>query len=191
MSSSEEQRRTCLARRDELDPGEHRLRSAKIRQNILHLSAWYEAEAVLFFLPFRSEVDIAPLLLKAWDDGKAVYASRCIRSSRELKIARIISFDDLSAGAWGIKEAKPELAEVDPRVLDLVFVPGAVFDPKGHRLGYGAGFYDRFLPRCRQDALRLAPHFSLQLVDAIAVAAHDQAMDILVNEDEVIVTAAR
>ncbi len=72
-----------------------------------------------------------------------------------------------------------------PEDFDLVIVPGVAFDPTGNRLGYGAGYYDRFLPRLRPKTPTVAACFDLQMVDSVFPAAHDIPLDFIVTESSV------
>ena len=74
---------------------------------------------------------------------------------------------------------------MDPATIDTVLIPGSVFDPSGGRLGYGGGFYDRFLTEAAPRAIRLGVAFELQLVDQVPMEPHDQYMDILVTEQQI------
>ncbi len=71
----------------------------------------------------------------------------------------------------------------DPTMPDVVLVPGVAFTPTGDRLGQGGGWYDRFLPRCRDDAALIGVAFDVQLVDAVPVEDHDRAMDAVITEE--------
>lgn len=88
-----------------------------------------------------------------------------------------------SAGRYGIPE--PDAREdraLDARDLDVVVVPGLCFDVRGHRLGYGAGYYDRFLSTLRADTLRVGVAFEAQVIDHVPNEAHDERVDLLLTE---------
>jgi len=70
--------------------------------------------------------------------------------------------------------------------LDLVIVPGVAFDRKGHRLGFGAGYYDRFLPKLRPGVKKIAVAFEVQLVDSVPAEEHDIRMDAILTEEQLI-----
>ena len=94
---------------------------------------------------------------------------------------------DLLPGYKGIPEPDPKLAHarsIPATQLEVVIVPGAVFDRRGYRLGYGGGYYDRFLALEAPQALRIGLCFDLQLVDQLPEEAHDVPMDWLVTEQE-------
>src|SRR5690606_17515013 len=97
--------------------------------------------------------------------------------------------DELETGAWGILEPKPAVPLVDTlTTIAVVLVPGLAFDAKGGRLGYGAGYYDRFFDRFagQQQPLRIGVCYSAQLVEQVPMEAHDYAMDAVVTEAGVV-----
>ena len=189
MADKAQTRKEILAKRAALLPEEHLHMSQIICHVIASLREWQQANSILFFLPFRDEVNIDPLLPVAWGEGKRVLAPRCLPRTRALVISEIKTLDHLAEGTWGIREPLNSLPAEDPQNIDLILVPGVAFDAEGGRLDYGGGYYDRFLPACRHDAIRLAPHFSLQLIGKIATGEHDEYVDMLINELQIIETS--
>jgi len=93
---------------------------------------------------------------------------------------------DLTSGTWGILEPKADrVRPVDPQEIDLVVVPGVSFDPNGNRLGYGGGFYDRFLLRTKPDTTFVALAFELQIRDDVHPEEHDHPVHYVITEDRV------
>lgn len=170
-------RKEALAIRDILTPGQRRDYSGRIIRNLLSLPCYQEADAILTYISFRSEVDTFPLLEQAFADGKAVFAPKVM--GKEMAFYRIFSGDDLAAGYQGILEpAGGQLFEMwindwisqrkkcqqEPLLMTreavtpedkvtsiLICLPGAAFDRSCHRIGYGGGFYDRYLSRVLRD----------------------------------------
>jgi len=117
----------------------------------------------------------------------AVFLPRTLVEEKRLEVFRIRSLEDLEAGAYGILEPMESRAErSSPSVLDLVIVPGSVFDRRGGRYGYGGGYYDRFLANECPRATRVALAFSFQVRDNISLEPHDQLMDYIITENEII-----
>jgi len=100
----------------------------------------------------------------------------------------VTSFNQLRPGAFSIQEPDPALClKIEPDQIDVVIVPGSVFDKRGARFGYGGGFYDRFLANDAPQAIRIALAFSFQVLDNnIPVKSHDQFMDYIITEKEII-----
>lgn len=94
---------------------------------------------------------------------------------------------DLSPGAYGILEPDMKVTSlISPSQIDLVVVPGSVFDRQCGRYGYGGGYFDRFLSIEAPQAIRIGLAFSLQLLPEIPLRPHDQRMDIIVTENEIL-----
>lgn len=105
--------------------------------------------SVMAYVPFRSELDTTLLIEWCWRMGLTVVVPRCVRGDRSMELYAIHAWDELSPGAYGIREPDPVTAQRCKAdfIPDVVFVPGLAFDPAGGRLGYGGGYYDRFHER--------------------------------------------
>jgi 5-formyltetrahydrofolate cyclo-ligase len=175
-------RREVLAHRDALGLERRRELAAMALQQALALPEWQAARTLLIHAAFRSEMETRGLMAAALEQEKRVCVPQCQVEGLLIIPRRIQGLMDLKPGAYGIPEpdagACPAVA---PEELDLVLVPGAVFDRRGHRLGYGAGYYDRFLPRCSR-ALSLGFGFSLQLIERLPELPHDVRVQALVTE---------
>lgn len=139
---------------------------------------------------FGSEIDTMPLLAGIIASRKTLVLPRVNRASDSIEIFEIKNLaTDLSGGVWGIREPKPELCSPwAQRSLDLIVVPGVAFDLRGYRIGYGKGYYDKFLNSYRgmhRDLHTIAAAFEVQLVDAIPEEVHDVPVDSLVTESRV------
>ncbi len=135
-------------------------RSQIIRDRVLHLNVWKQAKSIVFFSPLPNEPDIALLAQLATANAKAV----------------------ATIPATVRVEADFELLEKP----DLIFVPGLAFSKDGHRLGRGAGFFDRLLSGRATRAFKIGICFSFQLVDAVPTERHDIEMDMIVTDDRVL-----
>jgi 5-formyltetrahydrofolate cyclo-ligase len=179
-------RKTTLAARDQLAPA---LRQEKSRQIAAHLTAHpavVAARHLFLYVHFRSEVETLPLIGYFLAIGKTVSVPLTLREERRLIAVQIIDpASQLVPGCFGILEPNKEQsmqAAVAPAAIDVVLAPGAVFDRSGGRLGYGGGFYDRFLSQDAPQALRIALAYEMQLIKQVPTEAYDQLMDILVTE---------
>ncbi len=140
--------------RDEL-PTEYRAReSEKIFQQLVESDEFARADAIFTYVSYRSEVDTHALLEYALGSGKRVAAPLCVPRTREMRWHAISSLGELHVGAYGILEPRaqeqtrvnpPCHAEMMHTAHALAIVPGVAFDARGNRLGYGGGYYDKFL----------------------------------------------
>ena len=101
-----------------------------------------------------------------------------------MKVYAITSLDDLEEGAYGIMEPKDYCEEIPPQNIDLAFVPCVTCNKKGDRLGYGGGFYDRYLSRT--DVRRVILCREKIMVSEIPVEEHDLRMEVVVSEEGMI-----
>ena len=167
-------------------------KSARILERIKALGEYRQSKVFMVYVDFRNEVQTGFLIKEFMAGGKVVTVPVTDIANRRLTPSRLEDYPgDLVPGAWGILEPRPEcLRPMEPVLLDLVIVPGVAFDEAGNRLGYGGGFYDRFLPRTRPGTIYLAPAFEMQIRADVYPGAHDCPVHILVTEDRVIHTGA-
>lgn len=177
-------RRRVLAARDALGAEERARRSAALTARLLALPLWQTAHTVHLFAPFGSEVDTLPLCRALWAEGRAAVLPR-VAPDRQLEHCLALGPEDLEPGAWSIPEPTRSCQEIDPAEVALVLVPGVAFDRAGGRLGYGGGYYDRFLDDC--PAPRVALAFHLQLVPAVPRDAHDRLVHAIVTDEELVI----
>ena len=182
-------RRRILTARDHLSPSALADRSLAITSRVLALPEVARATVVFVYMHFRGEVRTDGLIREFLARGATLCVPLTVVSQSRLLAVQITDPDrDLLPGYCGIPEPRPELRTgsiVQPGEIAAAIVPGSVFDPQGGRLGYGGGYYDRFLAQAAPQAARIGLAFGLQLVDQVPIESHDQAMDFVVTEDNV------
>ena len=179
-------RAELLERRRAIPPDHHAASSARIcRWVVEELRPYRTAGTVHTYLGMiAGEVATTPLLAHAWAAGKRVVCPR-IGPGGVLESREVRSMEDFVDGPMGLREPDPGCAPlVETEAIDLVIVPGIGFDREGHRIGFGAGYYDRFL--ATTGAARVALAFSLQVIDRIPHGPEDQPVDWIVTQTEVI-----
>lgn len=147
--------------------------SQRLGELFLASKAYQQANTIYGYLPYNQEVRTVPMLQQALLDGKKVAVPKCYGDEM-----RFISLEDLSQvekGFCGIPEpiADEPVAD-DPTAL--VLMPGLAFDPQGHRMGYGGGFYDKFLEK-EPTHPTLALCYAFQMVEYLETEAHDIPVD--------------
>jgi 5-formyltetrahydrofolate cyclo-ligase len=163
-------------------PGLRTAKSREIEERLFSLPEFTSARVILFFASFRSEVDTIPMIRRALLAGKRVVLPKV--KSRELGLFEIRDLaKDVSPGAWGIPEPGESRA-VRLDEIDLILMPGAAFDERGNRLGYGAGFYDKLLVAFTKMTVALA--FEAQIVPQVPADPHDIPVKKIVTEMRVI-----
>lgn len=134
--------------------------------------------SVAGYYPLKHEADICPLLQTLLDEHCPVYLPRF--AGNILTFAEIVNLHDLPLGALNIPEPPPNATELDPKNLDIVFVPGRAFDGKGNRLGRGNGGYDIWIEKVRKINSKIrfiGVALECQIVEQIPSEPHDQKMD--------------
>ncbi|HHU78837.1 MAG: 5-formyltetrahydrofolate cyclo-ligase [Caldicoprobacterales bacterium] len=178
-----ELRKKMMLEREEINQEERASRSRSIEKRIRDLQAYRHASTILIYVSFRNEVDTKPLIQKAIEEGKRVAVPVSIPEGKVLLPCQITSLDDLIPGTWGILEPPEEKQRrIDVSEIDLTIVPGLAFDRCFHRLGYGAGYYDRFLPSLRKDAVKIGVGYDFQLLKKLPVEAYDVPLDGIVTD---------
>lgn len=172
-------RKAALARRDGLAVEAREAASRRIAGIVLSLPGIATAEVVSAYWPIRSEVDLRPLIVALRARGQLVALPQVTPDGLVFRLAA--EGDALAAGGFGLSEPGPDAPVVEPRAL---LVPLAAFDRRGHRIGYGKGYYDRALARLDADARALAIGiaFSIQEIPRVPDGPHDRPLDGIVTE---------
>lgn len=119
----------------------------RISENVRRLHQYAPCSTLLIYMSTPIEVDTRRIIENAWADGKRVAVPRCIPDTRLMEFYYITSFDDVEPGMFGVLEPKDNLPMVDNFDGCLMIVPAMQFDINGYRLGYGKGYYDRYMSR--------------------------------------------
>lgn len=180
-------REQVLTLRAALSEQQRAQKSEEIRNRVISLQEFQEAQTIMLFLNFRDEVETMELARKVLELGKTLVLPRCAPKGVIIP-ALIQDLDrDIEPGTWGIREPKKEdIKPVDPLEIDFILVPGAAFDQQGNRLGYGGGYYDRFFDCLKKGTPKIAIAFSCQVVSEVPVETFDKTVDMLITEKGVI-----
>ena len=141
-------RKDCSDRRNAIDKDLHRQMDENICTTAVSLSSFRYADVVLLYAPIKSEIDVMPIFHEAIKRGKRVAFPRCNVEERTMKFHFVESEEDLSPCAYGIREPREDAPVYDPETFcgsAVCYVPGLAFDVRGYRLGYGKGYYDKFM----------------------------------------------
>lgn len=177
-------RREVLAARDALDPSLRAAWSVAITDRLLSLPELEASAAVMTFWSFGSEVDTMPMIERLVARGVTVALPRIRHPDLEPRTWR--PGEPMTHTSFGAREPAGGRT-LRPDEPDVVVVPAVAFDRRGHRVGYGGGFYDRFLPGTRPDAIRVGAAFSAQLVEHdLPQGAFDLGVDAVVTERETV-----
>ncbi|MDZ7266722.1 MAG: 5-formyltetrahydrofolate cyclo-ligase [candidate division KSB1 bacterium] len=193
LSARKAELRELLRRQRALIPETTRASAtAAILEHMRMLPSLQQAKVVHTYVSFGEEVGTHDLIHARLAAGAPVAVPKVIRKEKRLAHFFIPHFAALQPGVLGILEPSPEHGAIPvpaPADFEVILVPGLGFDRRGNRLGYGRGYYDRFL--AETTGLKIALAFHCQIVAGIPVAAHDQRVDMIITEQEVIRCADR
>ena len=177
----------ALRRRELLSEEECIRKSRLVIERLKEQSEFKNAKTILCYVSFRREVHTHELIQELLEEGKKRICVPLSNFPKKLIFPReITNFEtDLEEGNFGILEPKANARKIPLEEIDLVLAPGVAFDTCGNRLGYGGGFYDRFLNQIpKTPAIALA--FELQMIEQTHCEAHDCLVDKIITEKRVI-----
>lgn len=182
MPDRDQLRRQLLGRRDALPPQERQAKSDAVWKRLVELPVFQRAEAAFFYVTHGSEVDTTLMRQMARELGMKVAAPRSNPGDFSMAFHWLDSEDDLVPGPYGILQPEPSTppAELGPGVV--VLVPGVAFDPRGNRVGFGGGYYDRWLAGPGRGAVTVGLAYVEQLVPLLEALPHDRPVDGLVTD---------
>ncbi|KMP25108.1 5-formyltetrahydrofolate cyclo-ligase [Bacillus albus] len=155
--------------------------SEQIACSLYAQKEWTEAKTIGITLSMENEVNTYPIIKKAWEEGKKVVVPKCNKGTRTMSFRQISNFDQLETVYMNLREPIPALTgEVNADEIDLQIVPGVAYTARGERIGYGGGYYDRYLVHYKGKTLSLA--YSFQMVDHIPVEPFDKNVEKIITE---------
>lgn len=156
--------------------------SNKIAQTLYHDDFWKTANTVGITVSNPPEVDTYKIIRKAWEEGKRVAVPKCFPKERKMDFRILEDFSQLESVYFNLLEPiEAKTILIDPKEIDLLLVPGLAFSKDGYRLGFGGGYYDRFLISFNGNTVSLA--FHQQIVSKIPKEVHDiPVMKIITDE---------
>lgn len=180
-------RKKFKALRDALIPLEVEKNSQAVIATLTSYPFWQKAKRIMCYLSIGNEIQTVPLIEKAWEAKKEVIIPVCQKETLKIKPSLLNSFADLEPKTMGILEPKEgKMFEVDPSSIDLCLIPGLAFDLQGHRIGFGAGYYDRFLPLLNPTTPKMALAHEIQISsETLPVDPHDVLMDYICTEKKI------
>ncbi len=181
-------RRSTVARRDALSKKQRAEKSAAIMSRLFEFANFLESKIVLFYLSHKSEVDTEPMIHKALALQKIIALPLIDGEKREIIPLKIDNLDrDTQPGYRGIREPISQRCKQIPvQQVNLAIIPGIAFDERGGRIGYGTGFYDRFIPNLDITTRKVALAFECQIVPQIPMEPHDRYTDIIITEKRIV-----
>ena len=187
MTDKKTIRKQLKARLAELPKPLYEAYSFEIAKQLYEQQAWKEAKVIGITLSNPPEVDTYQIIRKAWEQGKQVAVPKCHPADKNLTFHALSHFSQLESVFFGLYEPIEQRTErVDAKEIDLLLVPGLAFTKKGYRIGFGGGYYDRFLLSYPGKTVSLA--FDFQLIEEFLVEAHDVPVAKIITSQQVLDT---
>lgn len=183
MDSKKQLRNHILLKRNALSVQEIQEAGQSVLGLLKNVPEFIAAKRVFCYVSFRSEVPTSSIIEYCLQQGKQVYIPVCVSETKEMVIAKLDHQTEMSASNYGLLE--PSLSSIfigDRESLDIALIPGAVFDQRGYRIGYGAGYYDKFFAQSSRNIYKAALAFSFQLVEEVPKDEHDVPVNCIITE---------
>ena len=182
--TKEEFRQTAITRRDALPPEMRKAAAETIAACGFPLRISPDV-TVSGFMPLKSEINPLPLMQKLAEQGARLALPVVAGRGKPLIMRQWAWGEPLASGVWGIREPNPDAPEVEP---DILLVPLLAFDRAGHRIGYGAGYYDMTITglRAKKPVTAVGIAFAAQEIPVVPATPRDARLDLVLTEKEVI-----
>lgn len=176
-------RKQILSDLKKLDKSIYEQHSFEIAKKLYQLPVWKEANTVALTVSRPPEVDTWQIIRSGWLEGKRMVVPKCHPETKQMVFRQITSFTQLESIYFGLYEPKEDVtAEVRQQEIDLIIVPGVGYNHYGYRIGFGGGYYDRYLQYFNGETISLA--FSLQLRQELPTEKHDIPVKAIMTEKD-------
>lgn len=170
-------------RRDSIPLKLREEKSERIREFLFSTDEFKKAKTIMFYITYRSEVITEDMINESLKRGKKVALPKCLIDKKKIIPLEIKDISrDLEIGAFGIREPKRGNKIIQPQEINLVIMPGVAFDKKGTRLGYGGGFYDKFLKNLPDSSQFIGLAFQEQIVNLIPRTSRDMLVHKIITD---------
>ncbi|WP_078552829.1 5-formyltetrahydrofolate cyclo-ligase [Bacillus alkalicellulosilyticus] len=155
-----------------------------IEKQVMSLSSWRKAQTVAITISRGTEIHTYPIIMEAWKQGKTIAVPKTYPKTKKMEFLLIDSFKQLKPTYFSLLEPVERCPLITKDKLDLVVVPGLAFERSGYRLGFGGGYYDRYLQDYNGDTISMA--FEEQLVATVFPEQYDIPVSTIVTEKQII-----
>ncbi len=178
-------RSSCKEARRSMDKTLKASSDKKIQNKLLNLFAVREADVVLTYVSTPIEVKTLDFITALLEQGKSVAVPKCLNDKGDMDFFLINSLDDLEDGFFGVREPNPEASKrAIPTENSVCVVPAFLFDEKGYRLGYGKGYYDRFLSKFEGKTVGIC--YEENIRDSLMHGKYDRPVALIVTEKRIV-----
>lgn len=179
-------RKEILNNRNKLNTNLIKEFSKEIQNNLINNDVYKNSNSIFIYISFGTEVETIDIIKNALNLGKEVYVPKTNKSTKEMDAIRINNFDNMTVDKWGILEPISVDKNKIGENFDLIIMPGVAFDRDGNRIGYGGGYYDKYILNHSKESKRLALAYDFQIVKNIKNEEHDIKVNYIITEKEFI-----
>lgn len=183
-------RKEILKKRENINILEKENMDKEILDRFYESRYYKEAKDIFIYISYGSEINTKKIINRALKENKKIYVPRTEFITKTMDAVEITSLGNLKENSYGILEPLKESAGINPNELDLIVVPGVAFDRNGGRMGYGAGFYDRYFIKINKDNVKritkLALAYDFQVIDKVPMDEQDIPVNYVITEKEFI-----
>lgn len=174
-------RNKILEIRDSLNNNEKELMDNKIFNELINTDLYKRSINIFIYISFSNEINTRNIIEKAFKDKKNIFIPKVYKDDKLMKAIKLNSIDELKKNSMGILEPIDDSNYIEKENIDLIVVPGVVFDKECNRIGYGGGYYDRYLKDIKSKKNKIALAYDLQIVDKIESEVHDIKVDYIIT----------
>lgn len=176
-------REQFLRTRKELSESEVKKKSQQIQHRLFSVPWYQSSQNILFYVSYDNEVNTHEMIKDSMRSGKTILVPKIDTRRKTICISRLLRWNELSPGSYSILEPREDCVRDTPiSSVELLIVPGVIFDVQGHRIGHGMGFYDRLLKQT-SNAHSIGLAFESQIMQSIPVEEHDEKVELIVTEE--------
>lgn len=179
-------REEIIKKRNNLLPEIKKEYDALIFKQLIESDIYNKSKKIFTYVSFGSEIDTIKFIKYALNDNKEIYVPKTDKTKKEMVAIRINSLDNMSVDNWGILEPKSVDKNKIGEDFDLILMPGLAFDRKGNRIGYGGGYYDKYLSQFKEISNKLVLAYDFQIVNNIENEPHDIKVNCIITNNEFI-----
>lgn len=176
-----ELRKVAKERLSNIDNKTRKKISNQLIRQLVSSDLWKQAGTIGVTVSSGFEWDTEPIIEQGWKEGKTIVVPKCTPRNRQLDFYHLENFDQLEDSFYNLREPNPDVTtKVDKQAIDVLIVPGLLYDKRGYRIGFGGGYYDRFLADFPNKTVSV--FYSEQLLDEVPNELYDLPVQALLTE---------
>ncbi|MBQ0140333.1 MAG: 5-formyltetrahydrofolate cyclo-ligase [Kurthia sp.] len=178
-------RKNMLIKLQNMAEEDYLRKSKMIHNKLLNMKEIQHAQIIALTISNFPEVNTKLLIEALWKIGKTIVIPKCHPKTKEMDFYVFQAYDQLEIVYMNLSEPKIEITKkIRKEQIDLIISPGVVFDTSGYRIGFGGGYYDRFLQGFTKKTISMA--FEIQIVEKVPVDAYDLPIEKIITEERII-----